>query len=139
MLPPPELREAVRQRVVSRPVAAEALAAAGEVAILGGGAVLGVVFFGSRKTRARPDPYSAYDLFVVTTPGRPFYEALAARGAVKRSASLLALLGEVLPPNVLSLRFPGPGGAMIAKCAVLSAADLERETSARRRDHFCLG
>lgn len=139
MLPPPELRAAVRARVLARAASGEAQAAAREVAALGGPAVLGVLFFGSRKTRARPDSFSAYDLFVITTRGRPFYDALHAKGALKRSPSVLASLGAVLPPNVLALRFPGPDGALVAKCAVLSLADLQRETSARRKDHFCLG
>jgi len=46
----------------------------------------------------------------------------------------------VLTPSVSSLELPSPEGAPVrAKCAVVSLADLRREASAQRRDHFILG
>ena len=46
--------------------------AASELAALGGGSVAGVLFFGSQRTKAGPDRFSAYDLFVVVDGYRRF-------------------------------------------------------------------
>ncbi|MGE3374173.1 MAG: hypothetical protein AB7O37_11600 [Vicinamibacteria bacterium] len=98
-----------------------------------------VVFFGSRKTRPSPDPWSAWDFFVVVSGYRPYFDALASSGAVHRSPALLALVSRWLPPSQVSLR-PLVGGETVrAKCSVISLADFERATSGRRRDHFCAG
>jgi hypothetical protein len=134
------LREAVRARVLPREPSEHALSAARAVARGGGASVLGVVFFGSRKTQAGPDPWSAYDFFVVTSEYASFYRSLGCAGLLRRSPRLLAALNVVLPPNQVSLRFDSPPGtASHAKCAVISLARLQRETSPRRSDHFCLG
>jgi len=135
-----ELRRAVAARSLSSGSAPEALAAAGAVKALGGDAVAAVLFFGSRQTQARPDPHSAWDLFVVTRGYAPFYRALRRAGASHRPARLLAGLNTWLTPSQTSLSVSGPGGGKLrAKCAVVSLADLRRETSERRRDHFILG
>jgi hypothetical protein len=134
-----DLRAAVAARSDSRGAAPEALAAAQAVKALGGEAVAAVLFFGSRQTRARPDPHSAWDFFVVTRGYAPFYRALKREGASHRPASLLAGLNNWLTPSQTSLSVAGPAGALRAKCAVVSLADLRRETSERRRDHFILG
>jgi len=135
-----ELRAAVAARSDPAGAPPEALAAARAVKALGGDAVAAVLFFGSRQTQARPDPHSAWDFFVVTRGYSAFYRALRRSGAVHRPAGLLAALNRVLAPSQVSLFLPGPDGPTVrAKCAVVSLADLRREASAERRDHFILG
>jgi hypothetical protein len=103
----------------------------------GGEAVLAVVFFGSRMTQAAPDPYSAFDFFVVTSSYRAFYEALRRSGSLRRSPGLVALLNGWLPPNQIALR--EDGGKTWIKCSVVGLDALARETSPGRHDHFCIG
>jgi hypothetical protein len=135
-----EFRAAVAARSLPSGSAPEALAAACAVKELGGNTVAAVLFFGSRQTQARPDPHSAWDFFVVTRGYAPFYRALRRAGATHRPARLLAGLNTLLTPSQASLSVPGLKGATLrAKCAVVSLADLRRETSERRRDHFILG
>jgi hypothetical protein len=135
---PPELVAAVRRQALA-PAAAEAEAAARALAEAGDGEVDAVVFFGSRRTGARPQPGSAYDFFVVARDERRFYGALRRRGLVSRSPRLLAALGRVLPPTSLSLTLPGADGPVVTKSAVSSRRAFERDTSARRRDQFTAG
>jgi hypothetical protein len=130
--------EAVRRQALA-PTAPEAVAAAAALAEAAEGEVDAVVFFGSRRTGARPEPGSAYDFFVVARGERPFYAALRRRGLVGRSPRLLAALGHVLPPTSISLSLPGPDGPVVTKCAVSSRRAFERDTSARRRDQFTAG
>ena len=137
-----EASEALRAAVASRSLASaapEAAAAARAVKSLGGDTVAAVLFFGSRQTRARPDLHSAWDFFVVTRGYAPFYRALKRAGASHRPARLLAGLNAWLTPSQTSLSLSSPTGALRAKCAVVSLADLRRETSPRRRDHVILG
>lgn len=102
--------------------------------------MLAVVFFGSRKTKASPDAWSAYDFFVITRGYPEFYRCLRKAGAFRRSPVLAAALNVVLPPNQVSVRATGPDGApLFAKCAVVSLGAFLRETSPRRHDHFFLG
>jgi hypothetical protein len=61
------------------------------------------LFFGSRKTKARPDAYSAYDLFVVVSAYTPFYRSLRAQGRLRHHPALGAALNAWLPPNQVSL------------------------------------
>jgi hypothetical protein len=135
-----DLRAAVAARSLSTGTAPEALGAARTVKALAGDAVAAVLFFGSRQTQARPDPHSAWDFFVITRGYTPFYRALRRAGASHRPARLLAGLNTWLTPSQTSLSVSGAEGATLrAKCAVVSLADLGRETSERRRDHFILG
>ena len=135
-----ELRAAVAARSDAAGSAPEALAAARAVKGIGGDTVAAVLFFGSRQTQARPDPHSAWDLFVVTRGYAAYYRALRRAGASHRPPGLLAALNSMLTPSQISLVLPGPeGSAVRAKCAVVSLADLRREASPRRRDHFILG
>jgi hypothetical protein len=133
----PAVREAIRTRVFPAAPRKEPLAAAGTVVAQGGGVVAAVIFFGSRKTSAGPDPWSAYDFFVATRGYGAFYRGLARGGRLRRRATLAAALNAVLPPNQVSIR--SDDGTLHAKCAVISLRRLIRETSRRRRDHFCLG
>lgn len=139
MRPPDELREAVRERVTggSRSDAAELAAGLRE---RGGEALAAVVFFGSRKSKANPDAWSAYDFFVIVHDYRPFYTSLRAHGALRRPAWLVSALNAVLPPNQVGITMTLPDGrGARAKCAVTSLDAFRRETSARRHDHFFLG
>src|SRR5688572_33436711 len=102
MIAPPELQAAVRARALSPDPAPEAAALARHIVEMAGDSVSAIIFFGSRKSRARPDPFSAYDLFVVVGDARAFYGRLAARGAVRRPSAVLSALQAVLPPNQIS-------------------------------------
>src|SRR5262249_39335426 len=85
--PPEALRSAVAERVRPSVVRDDAAEVARAVVAAGGGSVRALVFFGSRKTQARPDAYSAYDLFVVVAAYAPFYRALRAAGRPERLAA----------------------------------------------------
>jgi hypothetical protein len=137
MRPPDALRAAVRARVLPASPDAGAREAARAVEERSGHAPRAIVFFGSRKTQARPDAWSAYDLFVIVDRYRPFYDALRRSGALRRPGALVSALNRPLPPNQIGITL-GEGVAR-AKCAVVSTAAFQRETSARRRDHFFLG
>lgn len=136
---PPELVQAVRARVLPKEPARDAALIAGRIVALAPGAVSAVIFFGSRKSRARPDPHSAYDLFVVASDPRALYDRLSASGLVRRSPATLAGLQRVLPPNVISLTVDVDGAPARAKCAVVTLRELRRQTSGDRSDHFCAG
>lgn len=133
------LRAAIRERILPKQPHREALAVARSVVESGGESVLGALFFGSRKTQAGHDAWSAYDLFVLTRDYRDFYRSLKARGSLKRGPALVTALNRVLPPNQISMAARHAEGPALAKCAVISLATLERETSEQRRDHFCAG
>src|SRR5262245_361600 len=118
MRAPETLREAVARRVLRAQPANDALAVAEGVVRAGGASVEGVLFFGSRKSGAGPNSWSAFDLFVLTREYRGFYRALAASGALRRSPLLVRGLNHVLPPNQVSITVPREGGDLRAKCAV---------------------
>jgi len=141
MPPLDAVREALRPRAFPERHDPAAAAAARAVAQQGGPAVRAIVFFGSRKTQARPDPYSAWDFFVLVSDYGAFYRSLGEAGALRRSPALASALNAVMPPNSLALRAPDPGGGppLLVKAAVVSLADFRRDTSARHRDHFLLG
>jgi hypothetical protein len=137
---PDPLRSAVLAQALNVPLPEGARAAADAVARAGGDAVGGLVFFGSRRTAAAPDPWSAYDFFVATRGYVPFYRAVRAAGHARRSPRLLAALNAWLPPNQFHLRWRAPGGGEgLAKCAVIDLDRLGRETGTERSDHFCAG
>ena len=103
-----------------------------------GDTLVGLVFFGSRRTgAARKDAWSAYDVFVVVQEYRAFYEALRRGGLTGKSPALMALVSGWLPPTQYSLRFEDLG--VHVKAAVLRLDTYRRETSPDRRDHFCIG
>jgi hypothetical protein len=133
------LREAIRSRAFPARVGEDPAVVARAVVESGGDSVLGVVFFGSRKTKASPDRWSGYDLFVLTRDYSTYYRSLAASGALRRSPWLVALLNSWLPPNQVSIRAGSGEGAPLAKCAVVSLRTFLHETSDRRQDHFCAG
>lgn len=103
-----------------------------------GPALVGLVFFGSLRTGAsRANAFSAYDLFVVVQGYRAFYDALRRAGLTGKRPSLMALASAWLPPSQCSLRFEPEG--ILVKAAVVRYDTYRRETSSRRRDHFCIG
>jgi hypothetical protein len=139
MQPLDGLRAAVRARVCGPPLAAAAELAAG-LRERGGESVAAVVFFGSRKSQASPDAWSAYDFFVVVRRYRAFYSSLRACGALRRPAWLVAALNTVAPPNQIGITMTlADGRNARAKCAVVSWRAFLNETSHRRHDHFFLG
>jgi hypothetical protein len=113
-------------------------AAVRRLAAMAGDTLVGLVFFGSRRTgAARRDAFSAYDVFVVVEGYRAFYEALRGGGLTGKSPALLALVSGWLPPTQISLRFEDLG--LHVKAAVLRVDTYRRETSEHHRDHFCMG
>jgi hypothetical protein len=120
--------------------AAEVEAVAASVVQAGRGSVAALIFFGSRKTQARTDEFSAYDFFLLTHDYPALYRFLHSAGALHRPPWLVAALNAVLPPNVISVRPPRAGGEKWrAKCAVATVDRFLRETSTARHDHFFLG
>jgi hypothetical protein len=113
---------------------------AASLAQAGRGSVAALIFFGSRKTQARTDEFSAHDFFLLTHDYSDLYRSLQSSGSLHRPAWLVAGLNRVLPPNVISVR-PSAGTADTwrAKCAVATVDCFLRETSAARHDHFFLG
>ncbi|HEU5323578.1 MAG TPA: hypothetical protein VFX28_22425, partial [Methylomirabilota bacterium] len=124
---PSSLLEAVRRQSLA-PATAAAAAAAQALAEAAEGEVDAVVFFGSRRTGARPEPGSAWDFFVVARDEGRLYRALRSRRLVGRSPRLLAALGRVMPPTSVSLTLPGADGPVLAKCAVSSRGAFARDT-----------
>src|SRR5262249_21325975 len=89
---------------------------------------------------ARPDAYSAFDLFVVVSSYVSFYRSLRLAGRIQRSAGLSAGLNAWLPPNQVSVPVTlADGTPVLGKCAVVSEAALARGTSVARKDHFMAG
>ncbi|HET8646729.1 MAG TPA: lysophospholipid acyltransferase family protein, partial [Vicinamibacteria bacterium] len=80
---PDSVRDLVRERAL-QPASPEAAAAAAALAQAAQGEVDAIVFFGSRRSGARPEPGSAYDFFVVVADERRFYQALRGQGLVGR-------------------------------------------------------
>ena len=134
----PKLAQAVAERTLARPGDAALEASVDRLVAAAGESLVGLVFFGSRRTgAARVDTWSAYDLFVVVSAYRPFYAALRQAGLVHRPAWLMAFVSRILPPTQLSLRFDPPG--VHVKGSVIDERAFVRETGAGRRDHFCIG
>lgn len=130
------LRVAVAERALSPEPDATLRDAVETLQVATGDTLEAVIFFGSRRTRAaNANAFSAYDLVLVVSAYRAFYEALARAGLTGKSPRLLSALSRWLPPTQVSLRLP----SLHAKLAVLSATAFERETSPRRHDHFTIG
>jgi hypothetical protein len=132
-------RAVARYATRERPSSALASRLALALQEVAGPSIQGIVFFGSHRSGASPGSFSAFDLFVVTTDYLSFYRALERAGRIRRGARLMAALNAWMPPNQLAFREEHEGATLLAKCAVISMAGLRRETSARRRDHFCCG
>ena len=104
-----------------------------------GEATAGVIHYGSHAQGSGARPESAYDFFVIVRDYVSAYGALAASRGLHRKPATAARLNRILPPNVLAIRLNETTPPALAKCAVLSLADLEHATSARADDHFTQG
>ncbi|HXK08719.1 MAG TPA: hypothetical protein VMT70_03655 [Vicinamibacteria bacterium] len=132
------LARAVEERALSPSDDAALDSAVRRLVSASGDALVGLLFFGSRRTgAARGRGFGAHDAFVVVESYRPFYEALRRAGLTGKRPAIVSLVSRWLPPTQYSLRF-GPEGVHI-KAAVIRFDTFRRETSARRRDHFCIG
>jgi hypothetical protein len=133
------LREVLAARARA-PVSPDVGAAADAVRAVAGESLRALVFFGSRRTGARPDAASAYDFFAVVDGYRAFYAHAGRAGVLRARGALAAALNTFLPPNQVAVTVPSPSGQEgRAKCAVIRSDHFRRETSWRRHDHFLLG
>lgn len=103
----------------------------------GGGAIRGILLFGSQLVRASPSPHSAWDLVVIVDRYGPFHRALVDAGHHRRPAWLLSTLGHLLAPNITA--FDPGDGAPLAKCAIVSARRFRRALAPGSPDHFLKG
>jgi len=132
------LSRAVAERALSPSDDPALDAAVSRLAGAAGGALVGLVFFGSRRTGAAlANVFSAYDLFVVVEGYRAFYDSLRRVGLTGKRPGVLAVVSGWLPPTQCSLRFEA--GGVHVKASVIRHDTWRRETSALRRDHFCIG
>lgn len=138
MEPDPALREAVASRALSTGDDPALAAAVQQLARVAGETLDGLVFFGSRRTgAARANVWSAYDVFVIVPRYRPFYEAMRGAGLSGKGAGFMALISRWLPPTQYSIQFEE--SPVHLKATVIRTDTFHRETSPRRRDHFCAG
>lgn len=135
------MRAVLRPYVQPARVDPAAAAAARAIAQLGGPAVRAVVFFGSRKTNARPDRHSPWDFLVLVSSYRRFYRSLSESGTLRRNATLSALINTRMPPSVIAQHatHPDTQEAVRIKCPIVSTRHFARDTSEWRRDHFLAG
>jgi len=132
------LRDAVGERALSPEPDADLAASARALAEACPETLLGLVFFGSRRTgAAKANAWSAYDLFAIVTRYGPFYRALRGSGLSGKSSGVLAAISPWLAPTQISIAFREP--ALHAKVSVLTLDAFRRETSAGRKDHFTIG
>lgn len=104
---------------------------------VGGGAIRGILLFGSQLNQAEPSPHSAWDLVVIVDRYGPFHRALVDAGHHRRPAWLLSALGHLLAPNITA--FDPGDGAPLAKCAIVSSRRFRRALSPSAPDHFLKG
>jgi hypothetical protein len=104
-----------------------------------GGAVSGILLYGSQLLGARPGRHSAYDFVVVVDDYPRFYRGLAAAGELHRPVWLMTWLAHVLPPNAIAFVPDDSGEQGLAKCQIVSRSHFERALSAAPPDHFLLG
>ena len=124
---------------VYEPASSAGARIAASVAAAFGPACLALIHYGSHAQRSGAEPESAYDYFVIVSSYRAAYDAFAASHGMRRSPRTAAWLNRILPPNVIALHVGALEPPALAKCAVLTLADLEREVSPRARDHFVQG
>jgi len=134
----PPLARAVAERALSPSDDPALDGAVRRLAGAAGDALVGLVFFGSRRTGAAlANVFSAYDLFVVVEGYRAFYDPLRRAGLTGKRPGVLAVVSGWLPPTQCSLRLEAEG--IHVKASVIRYDTWRRETSALRRDHFCIG
>lgn len=116
----------------------EALTLAERMAADTAGTMRAVLLYGSRLHKTSPDLHSALDFVVIVDDYRRFYDGLKAAGQMPRPVGVMTTLARVLAPNVIAY-VPEDGAVGIAKCLVITQADLERALGPRPPDHFVLG
>ncbi len=122
---------------LDRPAEGAAADLAGFLAGAFGPSTVAVIHYGSHAQRPDAPAESARDFFVVLDDYAAGYASLSAALDTRFRARTASLLNRLLPPNVLSVT--PPGGAMQAKCAVLSLGSLRRGCSIRAPDQFVRG
>ncbi len=103
-----------------------------------GANLVAVIFFGSVLVGTSPTQDSAVDLFVIVEDYKRFYRDLGSRLPAARSASVMAALNKVLPPNIIYLRNPGDL-RVGAKCFIMDRDGFAKGLSRDSDDHFCRG
>lgn len=121
------------------PVVPEARTLAAAVAETFGPGTAALLHYGSRAQGSGAEPDSAWDFVVMVDDVAAAYRALARSGASTLSPTLARMLHGILPPTVVASRPPALPTRPLAKCVVLTAAELSRGCSPRARDHFLLG
>jgi len=107
-----------------------------------GGAVTGIVLYGSQLLGARPGRHSAYDFVVIVDDYRAFYQSLSDTGELHRPVWLMSGLARVLPPNTIAFVPDGEDERAehgMAKCLIVSRTHFAEALSAEPPDHFLLG
>jgi hypothetical protein len=104
-----------------------------------GPSALALLHYGSHATRSDARPESAHDFFVIVGDYRSAYTSLAATAGTHYPPGRAARLNRILAPNVLAIADRSVNPPLLAKIAVLSLADFQRECSAHAPDHFVLG
>jgi hypothetical protein len=134
----PPLARAVAERSLTPSADPALTAATARLVAAAGQSLLGLLFFGSRRTgAAKADVFSAYDVIVVVTGYAAFYRAIRAAGLTGKSPLTMAFVSRILAPTQVSLPFEAEG--VHVKATVVDGPTLVRETSPARRDHFCAG
>ena len=124
---------------VLEPPAPHAARIAGALAASFGGDCTAVIHYGSHAQQSGARPESAYDFFVIVGDYEAAYAALAESRGLSRSPRTAARLNRILAPNVLAITFPELAPPALAKCAILSQADLAAAVSPTAPDHFTQG
>lgn len=107
-----------------------------------GGAVSGIVLYGSQLLGARPGRHSAYDFVVIVDDYRAFYRSLSRAGELERPVWLMSGLARVLPPNTIAFvpdREDERAEHGMAKCLIVSRAHFAEALCSEPPDHFLLG
>ena len=104
----------------------------------GGGAIAGIILFGSQLVQASPNPYSAWDFVVIVDDYRKFHTALVQAGHHVRSPGTLTFLAGLLAPSITAFS-PTREGTPVAKCAIVSRTAFARALAPRSPDHFLKG
>lgn len=122
-------------RGLDEPLAAPAARLAEFLARAFGPATAALVHYGSHMHDGGAPAGSAWDFFVIVDAYAPAYRALATALPGRIRPGRATWLNRVLPPNVVSVEMPGPE-LLLAKCCVLTRADLVRACGPRPHDHF---
>jgi hypothetical protein len=98
-------------------------ALARDLVVAAGGAVSGIVLYGSHLLGARPGRHSAYDFVVIVDDYSAFYRSLSDADELHRPVWLMSALARVLPPNTIAFvpdREDERAEHGMAKCLIVS-------------------